>query len=98
MIADYFRRSIEQESRIVMISGNSEEPTVLQVLEDLKNVPELAGFSKEFRFTRDRPFNDRRYYSARDPFLWDTLGWRSLTSWDQGLRETVRYYTQCDDT
>lgn len=97
LIADYFRRSKSQESRVIMISGASEEPTVMQVVEDLKKVPELAKYENAVRFTRDRPFNDRRYYSARDPFLWDTLGWRAIVPWDLGLRETVRYHIQCDD-
>ena len=43
------------------------------------------------RFIEDRPGHDRRY--AIDPAKPETeLGWRPLTSWEQGLERTISWY------
>lgn len=84
--------------KVVMISGLVHEFSVNEVVESLKTVPELASMKKEVVHVSDRPFNDVRYYSARDDFLWDVLGWKPEVDWMTGLRKTVRSYVPaCDD-
>ena len=43
------------------------------------------------KFVKDRPGHDRRY--AIDPSLVESeLGWRSIETWETGLRKTIEWY------
>jgi len=86
--------------KVIMISGLVHEYSVNEVVESLKKVPELASMKKNVVYVADRPFNDVRYYSAKDSFLWDTLDWKPQVDWSTGLRKTVQSYVStdtCDD-
>lgn len=67
-----------------------EEKSVIEVTRDL-----CARFGKTFdeaaSWTEDRPFNDNRYYT--DGSMLSELGWAPTTSWEDGLRQTVEWYT-----
>ena len=58
--------------------------------ERLKGSP-VKSFKELIAFVPDRPGHDRRY--AIDPSKIETeLGWRHETSFDNGLRQTVKWY------
>ncbi len=48
------------------------------------------------KFVADRPGHDRRY--AIDPAKAETeLGWKPLTSWEEGLKKTIDWFTENQD-
>ncbi len=58
-----------------------------------RRILELAGKPESLiRSVADRPGHDRRY--ALDTSKLQRLGWRPLTPFDDGLRETVAWYRQ----
>jgi dTDP-glucose 4,6-dehydratase len=71
--------------------GGGNERTNLEVV---KAIVELTGAAKSLiRFVQDRPGHDRRY--AMDCTKLETeLGWRPRRGFDEGLRETVDWYTR----
>jgi dTDP-D-glucose 4,6-dehydratase len=93
-LAERFMADSTVTKQIVMISGASYEPTVMEVVESLRRHELLASLPKEILHVTDRPFNDVRYYSARDAFLWDRLGWEPKTDWEHGLTATIQYYME----
>ena len=64
--------------------------TVLSVAQD---ICQLVGRDPEDAIThvRDRVFNDRRYFI--DCSKLHALGWNQEMTWEQGLKETVQWYT-----
>lgn len=70
--------------------GAHEERTVLSVAQDICR---LVGVDPERSISHviDRQFNDRRYFIDCDKLL--ALGWSQNKSWEEGLRETVEWYT-----
>ena len=46
----------------------------------------------ETRHVRDRPYQDRRYFIGSDRLA--ALGWEPRTSWEEGLRATIEWYSQ----
>lgn len=73
--------------------GAHEERTVLSVARD---ICKLLGRDPEktIKFVRDRAFNDRRYFIDCSKLL--ALGWRQQKSWDEGLAQTVQWYSTQD--
>ena len=73
--------------------GSREERTILSVARDvcklLDRDPETT-----IEHVSDRAFNDRRYFIDCSKLL--ALGWRQEKSWDVGLAETVRWYSNND--
>jgi dTDP-glucose 4,6-dehydratase len=73
--------------------GSREERTILSVARDvcklLDRDPETT-----LEHVSDRAFNDRRYFIDCSKLL--ALGWRQEKSWDVGLAETVRWYSNND--
>jgi len=70
--------------------GAHEERTVLSVAQDICR---LQGRDPSAFIThvRDRAFNDRRYFIDCSKLL--ALGWRQNKSWNEGLAETVQWYS-----
>ena len=52
-----------------------------------------TGRSDQLRFVEDRPGHDRRY-ALDDRRFRTEFGWEPTKSWNEGLRETVRWYQQ----
>jgi dTDP-glucose 4,6-dehydratase len=75
--------------RSIMISGLAHEYSVMEVVEKLRSNDKLKKFKCDTIHVQDRPFNDVRYYSHRDVFLWDVLGWEPRVDFDQGIDMTI---------
>lgn len=74
--------------------GAHEERTVLSVAEDIGMSLGL-DISKTITYVPDRKFNDRRYFIDCSKLL--ALGWTQKVSWEDGLKETIEWYTKNDD-
>jgi len=78
--------------------GGRNERTNLQVVEAIcaaldKQIPRQDGkpYADQIEFVADRPGHDRRY--AIDPTkIQRELGWEPLTSFEDGIRQTVEWY------
>lgn len=70
--------------------SNGFEATVLQVSKMLLDIYEVKDHDKRLEFTRDRNFNDRRYFISHEALA--KMGWQSQISFEEGLRETVNWY------
>lgn len=53
----------------------------------------LGGTDDSIEFVKDRPGHDHRY-ALDSSKIRDTLGWKPLTSFDDGLRQTVQWYRE----
>ena len=70
--------------------GAHEERTVLSVAQDIgKSLGK--DISKTIVHVSDRKFNDRRYFIDCSKLL--ALGWTQKVSWEEGLKETIDWYT-----
>jgi UDP-glucose 4,6-dehydratase len=71
--------------------GAHEERTVLSVAQD---IGQSLGkdISKTIVHVSDRKFNDRRYFI--DCSKLHALGWSQKVSWEEGLKETIEWYTK----
>jgi dTDP-glucose 4,6-dehydratase len=58
----------------------------------VKSLLDLIGKPHSLlKFVKDRPGHDRRY--AIDPTLAESeLDWKPLTTWEEGLRKTIKWY------
>ncbi|OMO86136.1 NAD-dependent epimerase/dehydratase [Corchorus capsularis] len=74
--------------------GTQRERRVIDVAED---VCKLFGSNPKeaIRFVQDRPFNDQRYFL--DDQKLKKLGWQETTSWEEGLKMTMEWYTKNSD-
>ncbi|MCS7091299.1 MAG: dTDP-glucose 4,6-dehydratase [Verrucomicrobiota bacterium] len=83
------------------IGGNNEWPN-LRIVERICDLidefrPDLGGHSRRLiTFVKDRPGHDRRYAIDATKIRRE-LGWQPAHSFDQGLRETVRWYLEHQD-
>merc|ERR1712194_300991 len=50
---------------------------------------------KYFNYVSDRAFNDKCYNTSSDKLA--ALGWKIETSWDKGIRKTVKWYLENPD-
>ena len=77
------------------IGGNNERENigiVRLILSILREETGDPGISEDLiRFVRDRPGHDRRY-AIDSSKLQGELGWEPLTSFETGIRATVRWY------
>jgi dTDP-glucose 4,6-dehydratase len=65
--------------------------TVCAVLDELRPKADGARYAQQIRFVTDRPGHDRRY--AIDPRKIEAeLGWQPAQNFEQGIRQTVRWY------
>jgi len=70
------------------IGGNSERRNI-EIVELI--VRELDRDESLIRFVEDRPGHDRRYAIDASKIR-NELGWRPLYSFEEGIRETIRWY------
>ena len=82
------------ESKGVYNIGAHEERTVLSVAQDIGNALGV-DISSTITHVQDRKFNDRRYFIDCSRLL--ALGWTQKVSWEEGLKETIEWYTKNDD-
>ncbi|CAH8320165.1 unnamed protein product [Eruca vesicaria subsp. sativa] len=47
---------------------------------------------KSIKFVENRPFNDQRYFLDDEKLK--KLGWSERTTWEEGLKKTMEWYTQ----
>jgi UDP-glucose 4,6-dehydratase len=74
--------------------GTLKERRVIDVAMDICT---LFGLDTEkvIRFVENRPFNDQRYFL--DDQKLKRLGWAERTSWEEGLKKTIEWYTTNPD-
>ena len=71
--------------------GTQHEVTVVDVVRMICGVMGV-DFDAQVSHVADRPFNDQRYYlNARKL---EKLGWTQRTSWEEGMRKTIEWYTR----
>lgn len=70
------------------IGGNSERRNI-EIVELI--VKELGRDESLIRFVEDRPGHDRRYAIDASKIR-NELGWKPLYSFEEGIRETIRWY------
>ncbi|KAG2254765.1 hypothetical protein Bca52824_084901 [Brassica carinata] len=71
--------------------GTKKERRVNDVARD---VCKLFGVDPEasIKFVENRPFNDQRYFLDDEKLK--KLGWSERTTWEEGLKKTMEWYTQ----
>jgi UDP-glucose 4,6-dehydratase len=74
--------------------GTKKERTVLNVARDICNLFNL-DCEKSIQFVDNRPFNDQRYFL--DDAKLKQIGWQERTTWEEGLRKTLQWYTSHPD-
>lgn len=76
--------------------GSEMELANLEVCEKLVDLFGKGKWEKWIQFTKDRPFNDARY--AIDSTKLKMLGWAPKVGFEEGLKRTVDWYNQNDDS
>ena len=78
----------------IATSAEISNTDICRKLLDLFGLPHetQADLEKSVQYTEDRPFNDHRY--AVDGTKLRQLGWEQKTTFAQGLKTTVEWYTQ----
>jgi dTDP-glucose 4,6-dehydratase len=89
--------SLGKPGQVYLFGGNSER-TNLQVVEAICGIldavspmPEGGSYQSRVEFVKDRPGHDYRY-AADTSNLRAQLDWQPMTSFEQGLRDTVNWY------
>lgn len=72
--------------------GTSDERSVLSIARDVVDI--VGDKSAEIIHVEDRKFNDRRYFIDCNKLI--SLGWSQKVTWDEGLRQTIEWYSQKD--
>ncbi|KAH0943687.1 hypothetical protein HID58_003324 [Brassica napus] len=74
--------------------GTTRERRVIDVANDISK---LFGTDPDstIQFVENRPFNDQRYFL--DDQKLKKLGWSERTTWEEGLRKTMEWYTENPD-
>ncbi|KAL8510051.1 hypothetical protein ACS0TY_017035 [Phlomoides rotata] len=70
--------------------GTKKERRVIDVARDICKLFNMDP-DKNIKFVVDRPFNDQRYFL--DDQKLKHLGWSEKTTWEEGLRKTIEWYT-----
>lgn len=70
--------------------GTKKERRVLDVATDICKLFNMDP-DKSIQFVENRPFNDQRYFL--DDQKLKNLGWSERTTWEEGLRKTMEWYT-----
>ena len=66
---------------------------MLDILLPLDNKLNLKSHKDLLVYVKDRPGHDRRY-AINSSKIYYELGWKPLTSFDNGLRKTIEWYLQ----
>jgi dTDP-glucose 4,6-dehydratase len=74
--------------------GAHEERTVLSVAQDIGKALG-KDISQTVVHVEDRKFNDRRYFIDCSKLL--ALGWTQQVSWEEGLTDTIKWFSENDD-
>jgi len=70
--------------------SNGYEASVLDVAKMLLEEFAVESPEERLKFTRDRHFNDRRYFISHDALT--QIGWKSKVSFREGLKRTIEWY------
>lgn len=70
--------------------SNGYEDSVISVAHQLLDLFGLEDHSKHLSHTRDRNFNDRRYFISHSAL--EGLGWKSQIPFKEGLAQTIDWY------
>ncbi|KAG8364831.1 hypothetical protein BUALT_Bualt18G0039500 [Buddleja alternifolia] len=70
--------------------GTKKERRVIDVAKDICKLFNMDP-DKNILFVENRPFNDQRYFL--DDQKLKKLGWSERTTWEEGLRKTIEWYT-----
>jgi UDP-glucose 4,6-dehydratase len=70
--------------------GTKKERRVIDVAKDICNLFNMDT-DKSIEFVENRPFNDQRYFLDDEKLK--NLGWSARTTWEEGLRKTMEWYT-----
>ncbi|GER53956.1 dTDP-glucose 4,6-dehydratase [Striga asiatica] len=70
--------------------GTKKERRVIDVATDICKLFNMDP-EKSIEFVENRPFNDQRYFL--DDQKLKNLGWSERTTWEEGLRKTMEWYT-----
>ncbi|ANM02956.1 dTDP-glucose-4,6-dehydratase 1 [Rhizobium phaseoli] len=65
--------------------------TLCEILDELRPLPDGAGYKSQVTFVRDRPGHDRRYAIDADKIERE-LDWRPVETFETGIRKTVEWY------
>lgn len=74
--------------------GTKRERRVIDVAKDICKIF-LQDPDSVIKFVENRPFNDQRYFL--DDQKLKILGWYERTTWEEGLRKTMEWYTTNPD-
>ncbi|KAH0449136.1 hypothetical protein IEQ34_022936 [Dendrobium chrysotoxum] len=74
--------------------GTKKERRVIDVAKDICKLFSLDA-GAVIKFVENRPFNDQRYFL--DDQKLKKLGWSERTTWEEGLRKTMEWYTSNPD-
>ncbi|KAK6132459.1 hypothetical protein DH2020_033759 [Rehmannia glutinosa] len=70
--------------------GTKKERRVIDVAKDICQLFNMDP-DKNIQFVDNRPFNDQRYFL--DDQKLKNLGWSERTTWEEGLKKTMEWYT-----
>ncbi|GAB2278062.1 RHAMNOSE BIOSYNTHESIS 2 [Dionaea muscipula] len=74
--------------------GTKKERRVIDVARDICKLFSIDAESS-IKFVENRPFNDQRYFL--DDQKLKNLGWSERTTWEEGLKKTMDWYTKNPD-
>ncbi|XP_051115046.1 trifunctional UDP-glucose 4,6-dehydratase/UDP-4-keto-6-deoxy-D-glucose 3,5-epimerase/UDP-4-keto-L-rhamnose-reductase RHM1-like [Andrographis paniculata] len=74
--------------------GTKKERRVIDVARDICRLFEIDP-DRNIKFVENRPFNDQRYFV--DDRKLTNLGWSERTTWEEGLKKTIDWYTNNPD-
>ncbi|KAL0399509.1 UNVERIFIED_CONTAM: trifunctional UDP-glucose [Sesamum radiatum] len=74
--------------------GTKKERRVIDVAKDICKLFNMDP-DKSIEFVENRPFNDQRYFL--DDQKLKNLGWSERTTWEEGLKKTMEWYTSNPD-
>ncbi|KAL6506878.1 Rhm1p [Orobanche hederae] len=74
--------------------GTKKERRVIDVAKDVCSLFKMDA-DKSIEFVENRPFNDQRYFL--DDQKLKNLGWSEKTTWEEGLKKTMEWYTSNPD-
>lgn len=74
--------------------GTKKERRVIDVARDICKLFSIDP-ETNIKFVENRPFNDQRYFLDDEKLK--NLGWSEHTTWEEGLRKTMEWYTSNPD-